>query len=102
MRDKYHTFFGLLATPLRMGIITLLKEHGAMNVGELCRQLREEQSKVSHSLRRLLACKVVNAERRGNFRYYTLNQDTIVPMLKIIDKHVTCCCAVCREKCNAS
>ncbi len=94
-KNNYYLFFELLATPLRMEIISLLKQ-GSMNVGSISTSLKEEQSKISHALRRLAECNVITMEKKGNFRYYSLNKKTIVPILEIIDKHVMTCCSVCR------
>ncbi len=95
--NKYYPFFELLATPLRMGIISLLKDSEALCVKDICESLGEEQSKVSHALKRLRECNAVWVEKKGNFRYYSLNKVTIIPMLELIDRHVMSYCAVCRH-----
>ena len=105
--NKYYLFFELLATPLRMNIIELLKEKGQMNVTDICSHLKEEQSKVSHNLKKLALCNVVQVKKEKNFRYYELNKETILPLLELIDKHATCSCTVChlmhhRKKCQSS
>ncbi len=106
MPNKYYLFFNLLATPVRMEIISLLKERGTMSVGEICLAIHEEQSKISHNLGKLLMCKVVNVRQEKNFRYYSLNEETMIPMLKLIDQHASSCCGVCKRltdrKCNAN
>jgi DNA-binding transcriptional ArsR family regulator len=75
-----------MANPLRVKIISALKEK-SMNVGELSKILKEEQSKLSHSLSNLRACKIVSVERKGKEKIYSLNKKTILPILKLIDTH---------------
>jgi DNA-binding transcriptional ArsR family regulator len=97
--SAYHVFFTNLANPLKIEIISALKEKGS-SVGELAEKLKVEQSKVSHALALLKKCKIVNVEQSGKKRIYSLNKETIIPMLKLIDKHSkeNCDCNVCSEK----
>ncbi len=92
----YHFFFTNLSNPLRIKIIISLKSK-EMNVNEISSSLNEEQSKVSHSLTSLKACNIVNAKQKGKERIYFLNKKTIVPMLKLIDKHAK---TFCKGKCK--
>ena len=95
----YHPFFRNLANPLRVNIILSLREK-KKNVTELSHQLKVEQSKISHALAALRECNMVKVERKGKQRIYYLNKETIIPMLKIIDKHVKSFCKKsqsCRE-----
>lgn len=82
----YHIFFGKLANPLKIEIISTLKE-SSLSVLELAKKLDIEQSKISHALASLKYCKLVNVEKKGKKRIYSLNKDTILPILEIVDKH---------------
>jgi DNA-binding transcriptional ArsR family regulator len=93
--NKYYIFFGNLANPLKMDIIQELKEKPS-SVLELAKKLNIEQSKLSHALKSLKCCSIVNVERKGKKRIYSLNKETILPMLDIIDKHET---KFCKGKC---
>jgi len=97
--SAYHVFFTNLANPLKIEIISALKEKGS-SVGELSEKLKVEQSKVSHALALLKKCKIVNVEQDGKKRIYSLNKETIIPMLKLIDKHSreNCECNACSAK----
>jgi DNA-binding transcriptional ArsR family regulator len=100
--NKYYIFFGNLANPLKIGIITLLKEKN-MSVSQLVLGLGIEQSKLSHALKSLRDCNIVNVSKEGKKRIYSLNKKTIIPMLKIIDQHEKefCggkCCKLLRKK----
>jgi DNA-binding transcriptional ArsR family regulator len=98
-KSAYHVFFTNLANPLKIEIITALKDK-VSSVGELSEKLNVEQSKISHALALLKKCKIVNMEQSGKKRIYSLNKETILPMLKLIDKHSkeNCECAVCSAK----
>jgi len=93
--NKYYMFFGNLANPLKIEIISLLKEKD-MCVFELTEKLGVEQSKLSHALKSLRDCSIVLVERKGKKRIYSLNKKTILPMLEIIDRHEK---EFCKNKC---
>ncbi len=100
--STYHMFFSNLANPLRISIITTLREK-ERNVTELSKELNVEQSKVSHSLSSLKDCKIVDVKQKGKERIYSLNKKTIVPILKLIDNHASqfCKCGCCaKENCK--
>jgi DNA-binding transcriptional ArsR family regulator len=97
--SAYHVFFTNLANPLKINIISALKDKES-SVGELSERLNVEQSKISHALALLRKCKIVNVEKSGKNRIYALNKETIIPMLKLIDKHSkeNCECNSCSSK----
>lgn len=84
--STYHVFFGNLANPLRIGILSALKNKD-MGVMCLAKELGVEQSKLSHALASLRECNIVNVKQKGKERIYSLNKKTILPILKLIDKH---------------
>ena len=92
--NVYHVFFRNLANPIRTKIISVLKEK-EMSVTELSEKLKIEQSKLSHALASLKFCNIVQSKQKGKKRIYYLNKSTILPILKIIDKHK---CKFCRYK----
>jgi ArsR family transcriptional regulator, zinc-responsive transcriptional repressor len=95
--SAYNVFFKNLANPLKIKIILELRK-SEMNVTDLSRVLSVEQSKVSHALILLKNCNIVRVSRKGKERIYFLNKDTIIPMLKLIDKHAQsfCDCKECK------
>jgi len=99
--STYHIFFTNLANPLKIKIISSLKKK-EKNVTELSKELDVEQSKVSHALSSLKGCNIVKMKQKGKARIYSLNKDTIVPMLKLIDKHTSkhCYCKNCNLVCG--
>lgn len=84
--STYHVFFRNLANPIKVSIISALKERES-SVGEMAKRLRIEQSKLSHALSSLNHCNIVTSRQKGKNRIYSLNKRTILPILKIIDKH---------------
>ncbi len=86
LRKPYHIFFQHLASPIKIEIITALKEK-QMSVSELAKKIGVEQSKLSHALASLRYCTIVQVKQKGKKRIYSLNKKTILPILKILDKH---------------
>lgn len=87
----YKIFFGTLVSEPRLRIINLLRV-GRMNVSEIMKELKIDQSAVSHDLQRLKRCGFVNTEIDGKYRYYSLNKVTIGPLMSLIDKHMNHYC----------
>lgn len=92
--NKYYIFFGNLANPLKIAIISALKEK-SRSVLELANEIKVEQSKLSHALSSLKKCNIVQVTKRGKKRIYSLNKKTILPILKIIDEHEKEFCGKC-------
>lgn len=95
MNNTYHIFFTNLANKLKIDLILCLRKK-PLNVSGLVKELGVEQSKISHALRMLRACNIVNVEQKGKERFYSLKKETIVPMLQLIDKHAK---NHCKNKC---
>lgn len=84
----YKIFFGTLVSEPRIKIINLLRKKKA-NVSQIVKELKMNQTSVSHNLKRLKTCGFVKSEIVKKYRYYSLNKDTIHPLMNIIDKHMT-------------
>jgi len=89
--NAYKIFFGTLVSESRLRIINLLRS-GKKNVSEIMKELKMDQTSVSHDLSRLKRCGFVNVEVDGKFRYYRLNEETIKPLIELIDKHMSLYC----------
>ena len=85
--NTYDNFFINFANRTRFNIIMALRK-GPLNVSEIMEKIGEEQSKVSHNLKKLSGCNILDVKKNGKQRIYSLNEDTVVPMLKIVGKHV--------------
>lgn len=103
MRCKsFNAFFETISNKTRMKIVEALMG-GKMSVSEICKKIGEEQSKVSHNLKILKDCHVVDVVTKGKKRIYSLNKDTVVPMIKLVERHVSRYCkAECRRRSDES
>ena len=86
--DSYKIFFGTLVSEPRLKIINLLKG-GEKRVSEIMKELKVDQTSLSHNLARLRNCGFVECKIDGRFRIYSLNKKTISPLMKIIDVHMS-------------
>ncbi len=97
MKEKtYDIFFSNLSNKLKMKIILSLKK-SRKSVTELSKSLKTEQSKISHALSSLRCCNIVKVKQKGKQRIYELNKKTIIPILKIIEKHSK---TFCKGRCS--
>ena len=92
MKDKnmlkaYKLFFGTLTSNDRLMIINSLRKQ-SKTVGELQKELKLEQTRVSHNLKRLKKCGFVDVKIDGKYRIYKLNERTIKPLMNLIDNHM--------------
>ena len=96
-KSRCNLFFETLGTRLKIGIIDKLK-YGSLSVNELSRQIGQERSKVSHALLSLGECGFVDARKEGKRRIYSLNKETIIPLLNLAERHVKKYCKACRKQ----
>jgi ArsR family transcriptional regulator, zinc-responsive transcriptional repressor len=94
--ESYYFFFNKLSNPLRMGIILSLRER-EKSVSEISEELGVEQSKISHALFSLKNCNILGMKQQGKQRIYSLNKDTIIPILELVEAHSN---KHCRGNCS--
>ena len=99
---SYKQFFATLSGDSRLDILQYLKLHGSQNVSQIAEGTGQEQSAVSHNLKKLLTCNCVHIEVQGKNRYYSLNDDTIVPLLQLADQHIQNYCNAGCARCSTS
>jgi len=96
---SYNKFFETISNKTRLDIVELLLQNKELSVSEICKKLSEEQSNISHNLKILADCHFLNVEKKGKNRIYSLNKETIVPLMSLVDKHVkNYCCNECKMK----
>ena len=94
----YNIFFETIGNKTRLKIIEALQK-SPMSVTEICNAVKEEQSKISHNLKCLADCHFLDVKKQGKKRIYSLNKETIVPLMKLVTKHVAKYCGKeCRMK----
>ncbi len=92
-----HRFFNMLATKSRLDIIAALAD-GEKSVGEICQAANAERTNVSHQLKLLRECRFVFVRREGKKRIYSLNLETVKPIVDLADKHVKKYCSHRQEE----
>lgn len=98
INTSYKRFFTTLGNENRLKIIHFLAKNGPKNVSQIVKGVKLEQTAVSHNLKRLLSCQFVHLKQNGKERVYSLNDETIKPLLLLMDKHVERFCKrVCEE-----
>ena len=98
MREgNYHLFFGMFANRLKVDIVQTLMQK-PMPVTELATILKTERSTVSHALLIMNKCHLVEIEKSGKQRIYSLNKETVKPLMQLVDKHVKRHCKYCLTK----
>ena len=90
---KAAELFKILSVEKRIEIIELLKNK-PMCVNALADILGVTQSAISQHLRVLKATDFVMDERKGNWIYYSLNQDTLEKCRQRLNRICTCGCSV--------
>lgn len=83
----YKRFFTTLASESRLKILNLLREQ-PMQVNAIVEALGRDQPSVSHDLARLRECGFVTTKRDGRIIEYSINDETIKPILALIDEHM--------------
>lgn len=88
-------FFDVFASRVRMHILMSLWEK-PRTVKEICKATGVEQSNVSHQLRLLQRCSVVQAQRKGKSVLYRLEGST-KPVIRAAERHIK---KHCNKKCD--
>jgi DNA-binding transcriptional ArsR family regulator len=88
MKNKtYDNFFTNFSVKSKFDIIMALRD-GPLSVSEIVKRTGGEQSAVSHNLAKLSACRIISVKKEGKQRIYSLNRETVLPMLRLVEKHV--------------
>jgi len=92
---SYNDFFMNFANKTKLDIMLVLKQK-PMTVNEITKKINGEQSQVSHNLKKLANCHILNVEQKGRERIYSLNKETVIPILQLVARHVA---TNCKGKC---
>lgn len=84
--SSYDLFFDAFSNKTRWRILEALRIKD-LSVNDICRAIKEEQSKVSHNLRKLMDCHFVESVRKGKNKIYSLNKKTMIPLLELVENH---------------
>lgn len=94
LEAKHIRFFQTLANRTRLELVFALRET-SKTVSALVEELGYHQSTISNNLKRLHDCGFVSKQKHGRERIYSLNTDTIEPLLNLIDEHTEHFCKPC-------
>lgn len=84
----YKIFFKTLSNRTRFEIVKLLIK-GPKSVNNISRNLKFEQSRVSHNLKKLECYGFINCECKGKERFYSINRKSyILEIINNIDKYM--------------
>jgi DNA-binding transcriptional ArsR family regulator len=86
-----YKFFTVLGNPTRLAALEALM-NGPKSVTEISETLQQEQSMISHNLRPLIDCRFVKVKRDGKRRIYSINQETLDPLFKVVENHAVSFC----------
>jgi ArsR family transcriptional regulator, cadmium/lead-responsive transcriptional repressor len=87
INKTYLEFFKSLCNETRSSIILALKDK-PLSVNQIIEETGMEQSRISHNLPCLVKTGFITVEQVGKQRIYSLNKDTIVPILNAVEKHM--------------
>ncbi len=80
--------FQALADPARQDIIILLSEQERLTVNEIADQSKLSRPAISHHLKILRDTKLVAIEQKGTQRFYSLQLNDAIDLLKLFVKMV--------------
>lgn len=66
----------------------LILEKENLDVSNIAEKLNIEQSLISHNLKKLMMCNLINFKKSGKNRIYFLNKNMASPILKIYRTHI--------------
>lgn len=86
LSPAHQQFLKTLSNTGRVELMLLLLKKPT-NVTELAKKSGQEQSAVSHHLKRLKLCNFVMVKPNGKERTYSVNEETVGPLFRLMDKH---------------
>ena len=94
LSDAHRQFLKTLGNPGRVEVMLLLLTR-PLNVTDLAHKSGWPRAP-SHHLKRLRLCSFVTAARNGKERMYSVNEETVGPLFRLMDRHVR---KYCRRLC---
>lgn len=85
--ELYQQFFSAFCNKTRFEIINLLSK-SPKNVSEISKNLKFEQSRVSHNLKKLECCGFINSKSKGKHKIYSIDKRYMLPIIKNINKYI--------------
>lgn len=98
--EAYYLFFSTLANRTRLAIIDVLKD-GPKTILEISQAIDQEEEIITHNLKPLENCVIVNSKKSGEEYLFYLNKEIVEPLSDLLSFHVTKYCPGL-EKCISS
>jgi DNA-binding CsgD family transcriptional regulator/DNA-binding transcriptional ArsR family regulator len=86
--QKALTVYRAVNHSVRLQIMEMIHKAGAINVTPIIQKLRLEQAVISAQLKILRDAKIVNAERKGNHVFYSINYPQVTRISMIAERLV--------------
>ena len=100
IETPYHLCFETLGNELRMQILDLLREN-AKSVSEISKVLGVERSRVSHSLKMLSSCSILEMRKKGKNNLYFIRDKDLLDnkenIFTLLDQHKKEFCGSCKK-----
>lgn len=80
------------AEPSRLSILFLLGRRGRLCVKDIARGFKASRPAVSHHLKVLKSCGLLEAERDGQEIYYSVRADAVIGALRALADALDSCC----------
>jgi len=87
--DAASSVMRALTHPIRLRLIGFIDQNKRINVNKIYKTLKMEQSVASQHLRILREVKLVQAERKGKFIFYTVNYKKLEGIVIAINKFLS-------------
>ncbi len=89
--EAYYLFFSTLSNRTRLAIIDVLRE-GPKSISGISEALEQDESTVSHNLKRLENYAIVCSEGSGKKKLYSLNREIVEPLSELLAFHTNKYC----------
>jgi len=89
--EAYYLFFSTLANRTRLAIIDVLKD-GPKTILEISKALDQQEASITHNLKSLESCMIVNSQKTAKEHLYYLNKEIVEPLSEILSFHVSKYC----------
>ena len=89
--EAYYLFFSTLANRTRLAILDVLKD-GPKTILEISKALDQQEASITHNLKSLESCMIVNSQKTAKEHLYSLNKEIVEPLSEILSFHVNKYC----------
>ena len=86
--DKMESILNIASDSTRIKILYSLLSEKEKTVGQIIKEVEASQSLISHQLKVLRDARLVTTRKEGKNVYYSLNDDHVEMLLKVVFEHV--------------